>query len=115
MIRPTKTDNCLLVSNKNALSTWSVTMTNDAMIVSWTMMRMLGGILLRKRLMKRFASVITTITAADITSEVSSFVVTANAEQIPRTCSAMGLSLKSGSTNISLLLAMVTTPSRGIW
>ncbi len=44
---------------------------------------------------------VTKITAPAITSDVSSFVVTASAEQMPSTCSAMGLLLKTGSIRTS--------------
>ena len=61
------------------------------MIVSCTMMRMLGGMTLRMTLTAVFDSTITAITASDITMLVSSFVVTASAEQMPSTCRAIGL------------------------
>ena len=82
MINPTKTERALLVSKTNALRTWSVMMTSEAMMVSCTMILMLGGILLRRRLTVRFDNVITAMTARHMTTEVSSFVVTASAEQI---------------------------------
>ena len=44
--------------------------------------------------MEKFDSVRTKITAPHITTAVSILVVTAKAEQIPSTCSAMGLFLK---------------------
>src|SRR5690606_31411287 len=69
-----------------------------AMIVNCTIIRMLDGVRLRTRLMKKFEDEITAITAIAITTVVSIFVVTASAEQMPSTCSAMGLLLNSGST-----------------
>jgi hypothetical protein len=47
------------------------------------------------------------VTAADMTKAVSIFVVTASAEQIPRTCKAIGFSLKRGSKRISLFFAII--------
>ena len=72
--------------------------TSEAMIVSWTMMRMLGGMWLRIRLTEKFEPTSAPkITARHITAEVSILVVTARAEQMPSTCSAIGLLLNSGS------------------
>ena len=76
-----------------------MTITSEAMIVNWTIIRMLVGIELRSRLTKRFDSVSTQITAMLITSEVSMRVVTASAEQMPSTCRAIGFSLNRGSTS----------------
>ena len=61
------------------------------------MIRIDGGIMLRISDTDRFESVSTAITANDITTEVSILVVTARAEQIPSTCTAIGLSLNRGS------------------
>ena len=55
MIKPTKTESCFEISNKNALSIWSVTITRDAIIVSWTIILMEGGTLFRMSEMKRLA------------------------------------------------------------
>ena len=55
------------------------------MMVSCTMMRMLGGMKFLRMLTERFDSAITAITAIDITIAVSIFVVTARAEQMPST------------------------------
>src|SRR5210317_1284555 len=114
MIRPTKTDSCFEMSKKNACRTWSVTMTNDAITVNWTMIRIEDGIRLRIIDIVKFDSDITAITAIDITTEVSSLVVTARAEQIPSTWAAMGLSLKSGSRSVLFCLAFMSrSPRRG--
>ena len=51
----------------------------------------------RSRLTERFESAVTATTAALITTEVCIPVVTASAEQMPSTCSAMGLLWISGS------------------
>ena len=44
MISPTKTESCCEISKRYALSTWSTTITSDAMMVSCTMIRMFVGI-----------------------------------------------------------------------
>jgi hypothetical protein len=49
------------------------------------MIRIDGGMLLRRIETKKFEHVMTKTTAKDMTTEVSILVVTANAEQIPRT------------------------------
>ena len=46
----------------------------------------------------------TAVTAADMTTAVSSLVGTASAEQIPSTCSAIGLLLKTGLNRTSVFL-----------
>ena len=56
--------------------------TREAMMVSWTMIRIDGGIILRMTLTARFEKIITTMTASDITKDVSILVFTANAEQM---------------------------------
>src|SRR5690606_19113591 len=81
--------------------------TSEAMIVSWMMMRMLDGIRSRIRLIDRFESAQTTVSAIDITTAVSSLLVTASAEQMPSTCTATGLVLSSGSNRISLLFLAI--------
>ena len=83
--------------------------TSEAMIVNCTMMRIEPGMRFRIKLTERFDKVSTKITAPHITIEVSSFVVTASAEQMPSTCSAIGLFSKSGSrTAFFAELAMKT-------
>ena len=77
-----------------------MTMTSEAMMVSWTMIRMFVGIMFRSRLTDRLESAITATTAALITTEVCIPVVTARAEQIPSTWSAIGLLWMSGSIRI---------------
>ena len=52
-------------------------MTNEAMIVSCTMMRIADGMALRMTLTDRFDSAVIAITASDITTAVSILVVTA--------------------------------------
>src|SRR5690606_39347406 len=47
MIRPTNTDSCLLSALAKALSTWSTTITSEAMMTTCTIIRMALGIWLR--------------------------------------------------------------------
>ena len=90
MMRLTKTESCLLVSKANARKNWSTMITRDAMIVICTMMRMLLGMMLRIRLTAVFDRDKTKITAKDMVIDVSILVVTAKAEQIPKTCIVIG-------------------------
>ena len=80
--------------------------TSEAMIVICTMMRMLVGMNLRMRLTELFAMAVTKMRARHMVTAVSSFVVTARAEQIPRICKAMGLSSKIGPSRVSRALPM---------
>ena len=52
----------------------------------------------------KLENIITKTTLIDMTIVGSSFIVTANAEHIPKTCIEMGLLSSKGSTNIFLLL-----------
>ena len=61
------------------------------MTVSCTMMRMRGGIVLRKSEIIRLAKAVTTVTEMAMTKAGCNFTVTANAEQMPNTCTVMGL------------------------
>ena len=88
-------------------------MTREAITVNWTMIRMLFGIWCRSRLIVRLESVSTQMTAAHMTTEVSIFVVTASAEQMPSTWSAIGLLLKRGSSAASLFFTAISWPPRG--
>ena len=65
--------------------------TSEAMIASWTMIRMLFGIQLRTVLTARLAQAVTMVTPMPITSALSRRVVTASAEQMPSTCTPIGL------------------------
>ena len=56
----------------------------------------------RIKLTDRLENETTNMTASDITNDVSNFDVTANAEQIPKICKAIGLLLNKGSSKISL-------------
>ena len=67
---------------------------------------MLGGMWFRMAATATLEPNMTAITARDITMDVSSLVVTASAEQIPSTCTAIGLLLNSGSRMTSLFLAI---------
>ena len=58
-----------------------------------------------------FEKAVTKITARHITKDVSNLTVTANAEQIPNTCKAMGLLLKIGCSSISFALGAVIIAS----
>ena len=68
------------------------------------MMRMLVGMVLRRREIITFEKARTAITEIPITSAGSSLAVTARAEQMPSTCTITGLSLENGLKNMSLLL-----------
>ena len=61
------------------------------MIDSCTMMRIDPGVWLRTRLTAKLASAVTSVTPMPITSALSMRVVTASAEQMPSTCTAIGL------------------------
>ena len=65
-------------------------------MASCTMMRMLFGVWLRTRLTARLASAVTRVTPMPMTSALSMRVVTASAEQMPSTCTAIGLTLITG-------------------
>ena len=80
-----------------AFRTWSTTMTSEAMIDSCTMMRMEPGVWLRTRLTATLASVVTSMTPTPITNALSMRVVTASAEQMPSTCTPIGLLAMIGS------------------
>ncbi len=103
MIRPTNTDSCLLTSNRKALRNWSATITSEAMIASWVMIRMLLGILFLSIEMIVLDEVNTKVRARLMTSAVSSFVVTASAEQIPSTWRVIGFFSASGSRSVDLV------------
>ena len=79
--------------------------TSEAMIASWTMMRMLFGIQLRTALTARFAHAVTMVTPMPITSALSIRVVTASAEQMPSTCTPIGLLAMTGSSERRALRA----------
>ena len=108
MISPTNTDSRLLISNMYARRTWSTTMTSDAMIVICTIIRMVCGMWFRMMLTDRLEKAVTNVRAMHIVTAVSSFVVTASAEQMPSTCSAIGLLLNSGSS--STLRSALSSP-----
>ena len=55
------------------------------MMVICTMIRMLFGVMLRTKLMKKLDRQHTAVKAAAIVNDVSSFEVTASAEQMPST------------------------------
>ena len=78
---------------------------------------MLFGILFLIKAIAPLENAVTTTTAADMTSDLSSLVVTARAEQIPKICNAIGLLLKSGSSRICLndFFAIDTTPIKRRW
>ena len=61
---------------------------------------------------------VTSVTATDIAKAVSSFVVTASAEQMPRICNAIGLFLMIGSSRTSFVVGsaiVVSLSRRGRW
>ena len=110
MMSPTNTESCLESPNAYAFNTWPTTITSDAMIVDWTMMQMLVGIWFRSMLTKKLENSNTNTTAALMTRAVDIFVVMASAEQMPSTCRAIGLVLKSGSSNASRVLDISNYP-----
>ena len=67
------------------------------MTTSWTIILILGGIKLRNTEITTLETASTAITENAITTEGSSLTVTASAEQIPRTCTVIGLLLFKGS------------------
>ncbi len=75
-------------------------MTSDAMIASCTMIRMLFGVWLRTRLTARFASAATSVTPTPMTIALSMRVVTASAEQMPSTWTAIGLFARIGVSSV---------------
>ena len=62
-------------------------------------MRMLPGVHLRTRLTARLANAATRVTPTAITSALSRRVVTASAEQMPSTCTPIGLLAMTGATS----------------
>ena len=74
------------------------------MITICTIMRIELGIWLRISEMNRLENPVTSVSAADITSAVCKFEVTASAEQMPRICRPMGLLLKIGLSRTSLMV-----------
>ena len=67
---------------------------------------MFVGILFLIKETTKFDMVVTKTTATHITTVVDKLTVTANAEQIPRTCKAMGLLLNTGSNNTSFCVVI---------
>ncbi len=80
---------------------WSKTITSEAMIDSCTMMRIEPGVWFLTRLTATLASIVTTSTPVVITSALSMRVVIARAEQMPSTCTPMGLLARMGARNAS--------------
>ena len=68
-------------------------------MVICTIIRILLGIWFLIALMAALEKAVTKVKASAIISEVDICEVTANAEQIPRTCKVIGLSLTSGAVN----------------
>ena len=68
-----------------------------AITVSCTMIRIRGGTLFLKREITTLETAMTTTTESASTMEGFSFTVTASAEQIPSTCTVIGLLCPSGS------------------
>lgn len=96
------------------MSTWSTTMTSDAMITICTIIRIELGIWLRIIEMNMLENAVTSVSAIDMTRAVFRLEVTARAEQIPRICRPMGLLLKIGLNRTSLTVAcdMLMPPQR---
>ena len=85
--------------------------TKEEMIVICTIMRILVGTRFRTRETAKLDIVQTKITARHMTRVVAILIVTARAEHIPNTWSAMGLLLKIGSINTSFCDAMLPPTS----
>ena len=86
-------------------------MTNDAMIVICTMMRMLFGTRRRMLLIAAPDSDATLVSATHISSAGNSDVVTASAEQMPSTCSVIGFldGLGNGLGYSAVLIVVAAT------
>ena len=70
------------------------------------MMRMLVGIVLRRSEIITLANAKTAVTEMPITNAGSSFAVTANAEQMPSTCTITGLFFDNGLNNTVFCLLL---------
>src|SRR5690606_41287558 len=68
---------------------------------------MLDGICLRIIEIKKLENAVTKVNATLITSAFATLVVTANAEQIPKICRAIGLLSKIGEVKIVFVSAML--------
>ena len=79
-------------------------------MVICTIIRILDGMKLRTHEMKKLEKAVTKVKAILITTAVFMLVVTANAEQIPSICKAIGLLPKIGSTNTSLVDSATNMP-----
>lgn len=80
----------------------SVKMTIDAITDNCTIILTLEGIIFLNSEITVFEIHNTAITARVITNAMSNLVVTASAEQIPRTCKLIGLLLINGSDTAAL-------------
>ena len=77
-------------------------MTKAATTTSWTIIRMLFGIVLRISDIITFENAVTAVTEIPMTIAGSSFAVTAKQEHMPRTCTITGLSFDRGLNNAAL-------------
>ena len=77
-------------------------MTKAATTTSWTIIRMLLGIVLRISDIITFENAVTAVTEIPMTIAGSSFAVTAKQEHMPRTCTITGLSFDRGLNNAAL-------------
>ena len=79
-----------------------ITITSAATTTNCTIMRMVGGMVLRISDIITFENANTAITDTIITMAGSRLTVTANVEQMPNTCTKTGFSLENGLKIISL-------------
>ena len=83
-------------------------MTKAATTTSWTIIRMLLGIVLRISDIITFENAVTAVTEIPMTIAGSSFAVTAKQEHMPRTCTITGLSFDRGLNNAALFFLFKT-------
>ncbi len=86
------------------MSTWSTTITSEAMITICTIIRIELGICRRIIEMNRLEKPVTRVRAMAMTVAVFKFEVTASAEQIPRICRPIGLFWKTGLNRTSRIV-----------
>ena len=97
MISPTKTESFSLMSGWKAFKTWSTMITSEATTTSCTMMRIRSGTRLRSNEMMTLPPIITKSTERLMMTACWSCTVIASAEQMPNTCTVMGLLSSRGS------------------
>ena len=89
-------------SGRNALSSMSIIVTKDAMMMMYAGMRTLSGMTLRSRLMNRFEKISTAVTARPMPMPLKRLVVMARVEHIPSSCTRTGFLVSRPSLNCFL-------------